>query len=270
MTRSTCDLPGGDSMRISFKCLMLTGLGTTAALGLAAIRAEAPRPDAPPVPKAQMTRLDDGKTLKGWHVSAQTGHSAASKNKSGGKWQVVDGAITGSQDIPGNGGLILTDESFGDFEVRLEMRNDYGPDSGLFLRSTENGKAYQAMIDYHDNGNLMGVYGEGLTGGINRRNFSFKGPVTSIVVEEHPFKCPFDAKKWPELWKADQWNELRARIVGNPPSVTTWINGVKTMEFTDTERRHPNKGAIGLQVHGGGDYTQQFVRYRDIRVKKFD
>ena len=77
-----------------------------------------------------------------------------------GRW----GAIVGSQDVPGNGGILLTDETFGDFEVALEMRNDYGPDSGLFLRSTETGKCFQAMIDYHSGGNLMGVYGEGLGG----------------------------------------------------------------------------------------------------------
>src|SRR5687768_15835215 len=79
----------------------------------------------------------DGKTLKGWHVSSRTGHSGASKNKSGGRWAVKDGAITGSQDIPGNGGILITDDHYGDFEVALEMNNDFGPDSGLFLRSTE-------------------------------------------------------------------------------------------------------------------------------------
>src|SRR6185369_17590596 len=104
----------------------------------------------------------DAKTLNGWHVSAQTGHSRASGNKTGGKWVVENGAITGSQDIPGNGGIIITDEPFGDFEVKLEMNNDFGPDSGLFLRSTEDGKAWQALIDYHEKGSLMGVYGEGL------------------------------------------------------------------------------------------------------------
>ena len=40
------------------------------------------------------------------------------------------------------------------------MKNDFEPDSGLFLRSTEDGKAWQAMIDYHADGNLMGIYGE--------------------------------------------------------------------------------------------------------------
>ena len=87
--------------------------------------------------------LFDGKTLKGWHVSSKTGHSRASQNTSGGKWVVENGAIVGSQDIPGNGGIVITDEQFGDFEVVLEMNNDFGPDSGLFLRSTEDGKAWQ-------------------------------------------------------------------------------------------------------------------------------
>ena len=48
----------------------------------------------------------------------------------------------------------------GDFEIVLEMNNDFGPDSGLFLRSDEQGTCYQAMIDYHGGGNLMGIYGE--------------------------------------------------------------------------------------------------------------
>jgi hypothetical protein len=48
--------------------------------------------------------------------------------------------MVGSQDVRGNGGLIITDMHYGDFEVALEMRNDCGPDSGLFLRSTEDGR----------------------------------------------------------------------------------------------------------------------------------
>ena len=43
-------------------------------------------------------------------MSAQTGHSAASQHKTAGRWVVDDGAITGSQDVPGNGGILLTDE----------------------------------------------------------------------------------------------------------------------------------------------------------------
>jgi hypothetical protein len=210
----------------------------------------------------------DGTTLAGWHVSSKTGHSGASGHTSGGRWIVEDGAITGSQDIPGNGGIILSDRTYGDFEVIVEMRNDYGPDSGLFLRSTENGAAYQYMVDYHDNGNLAGIYGEGLPGGIHQRNFDITDDVTRIVAQPAPYPLPIRPEDWPRLWKHGEWNELRARIIGNPPRITTWINGVRITEFEDKEKRHVDKGSIALQVHGGGDFTKQFVRYRGIRVKE--
>jgi hypothetical protein len=211
----------------------------------------------------------DGKTLKGWHVSAQTGHSRASMNKSGGKWVVEEGAIVGSQDIPGNGGILLTDKSYGDFEVIVEMKNDFGPDSGLFLRSNEKGQAYQYMVDYHDKGNLAGIYGEGLPGGLHQRNFDFGADPSLITVKpDAATKCPVTPEQWKKLWKHGAWNELRARIVGNPPTITTWINGVKFTELKDTEKRTADTGMIALQVHGGGDFTGQFVRYKGIKVKE--
>jgi Domain of Unknown Function (DUF1080) len=218
---------------------------------------------------AGFTTIFDGKSLAGWKVSAKTGHSNTSKNKSGGKWEIVDGAITGSQDVPGNGGIIITEKEYSDFEVALEMRNDDGPDSGLFLRSTDTGKCYQAMIDYHKGGNLMGIYGEGIGGKPHVQNFSFIKDVTEIKVTEYkPFPCPVKAEEWPKFWKPSEWNELRARIEGNPPKITTWIKGVKFMEYQDTEKRLSDRGGIALQVHGGGDYTKQYVRYRNIRVKE--
>ena len=203
----------------------------------------------------------DGKTLQGWHVSGKTGHGT------GGRWVVEKGAITGSQDKPGNGGIILTDAQFGNFEVVLEMNNDFGPDSGLFLRSTENGKAYQALIDYHAHGNLMGIYGEGFARALVDRNFAFTDKPSEIKPMKSPFALPVSPEKWPEFWKHGRWNELRARITGNPPHIMTWINGVKFIDWKDAKRRHPDQGGIALQVHGGGDYTKQFVRYRNVRVK---
>ncbi len=210
-----------------------------------------------------------GKNLNGWHVSAKTGHSGASKHQSGGRWVVENGAVVGSQDIPGNGGIIITDEQFGDFEVALEMNNDFGPDSGLFLRSTEDGKAWQAMIDYHVNGNLMGVYGEGIDGKPDIYSFKFLDSPNQIKEIIGPFapSLPVRPDDWPKFWRHGQWNELRARIVGNPPHITTWANGVKFCDWQETTKRHPDAGGIALQVHGGGDFTQQFVRYRNIRVK---
>lgn len=217
--------------------------------------------------------LFNGSNLDGRHVSAKTGHSRASNHQSGGRWVVEDGAIVGSQDIKGNGGIVITDEQFGDFEVKLEMRNDFGPDSGLFLRSTEDGKAWQAMIDYHAGGNLMGIYGEGLGGRPHVRNYSFTDKVTEITdrpTGEPPVALPVLPDAWPHFWHHGEWNELRARIVNNPPHITTWINGVKIMEWQETELRHQDRGGIALQVHGGGDHRNEFVRYRNIEVKRLD
>lgn len=253
---------------------VLVAVSATALLAVAALlpAADLPKPEA--FSEDGFEKIFNGKDLTGWKVSAKTGHSGKSKNTSGGKWVVEDGAIVGSQDVPGNGGIIITEKQYGDFEVALEMRNDDGPDSGLFLRSTDTGKCYQAMIDYHKGGNLMGIYGEGFPGGKPHvRNFAFGKDVTEIVAPPKEdtvgaLPLPVPLKDWPTFWKPSEWNELRARIVGNPPTLTTWIKGVKFTEYTDTQKRHDDKGGIALQVHGGGDYTKQFVRYRNIRVKE--
>ena len=135
-----------------------------AALGIFVLRTSPPMAAAEKPADDGFVSIFDGKSLDGWKISAKTGHSGTTKNKSGGRWVVEEGAIVGSQDVPGNGGIMITEKEFGDFEVTLEMNNDFGPDSGLFLRSTDTGKCYQAMIDYHADGNLMGVYGEGIGG----------------------------------------------------------------------------------------------------------
>jgi Domain of Unknown Function (DUF1080) len=210
----------------------------------------------------------DGKTLDGWHVSPQSGHSAASGNKTGGRWVVEDGAILGSQDVPGNGGIVITDRQYGDFEVIVEMNNDFGPDSGLFLRSNDKGQAFQYMVDYHDKGTLAGLYGEGLSPAFDMRNFDFVGEPTKIVAKTAPTPLPIKPEDWPKFWQPGQWHQFRARIVGNPPKLTTWIDNVKFMEWQDDSNAHPTKGGIALQVHGGGDSTKQFVRYRGVKVKE--
>src|SRR5262245_57049577 len=105
-------------VRILIPCLLTVGL-SLACLSSRTAGADKDDKDQGLVP------LFDGKSLAGWKVSAKSGHSRASKNKTGGRWVVEDGVIVGSQDTPGNGGIILTEKEYGNFEVALEMKNDF-------------------------------------------------------------------------------------------------------------------------------------------------
>lgn len=224
--------------------------------------------------EGEWTSIFNGENLDGWHLSAESSHSSASDHESAGEWTVRDGAIWGRQDMPGNGGLLITDQEYEDVEIRLEMRNDYGPDSGIFLRSTEDGVAYQVNIDYRDGGTLGGIYGEGLDADPNIENFRFDGGPEQIIAWDAPTPLPVLPESWTYFWDHHEWQEIRARIEGNPPTVTSWVNGVKFMVYTDDELRHQDSGGIALQVHGGtsvpsGD-LDGWVRYRNIQVRELD
>lgn len=186
----------------------------------------------------------NGQNLAGWHMSL-TNHHGDTK-----EWRVFEGALVGMQDREGNGGILLTDENFGDFEVYLEIKPDFGCDGGVFLRSTGSGQAYQVMLDYLAGGNLGGVFGEQLE---------------SLGAHE--------SEGWESVWKKDDWNSLRARIQGEAPHIEVWLNGSKITDFMDTKNHLPRgatEGAIAVQVHGGDRCSPGLEhRFRNIAVREF-
>lgn len=229
--------------------------------------------------------LFDGKSLAGWHKNPQKiGHGT------GGEWTVEDGAITGQQDPPGsgNGGILLTDQKFKNFELEIDIKPDWGICSGLFLRSNDSGKCLQMMVDYHDAGNVGHVYGEG-TGGFNTRPFNIFGQyedkalksITTKPVEKLPtldYTCTSDA--WVKAWKVNDWNSVRVRVEGSPAKVTTWINGEKIIEWDGTKYEDSkydakkvietigDEGSIAVQVHGGKSWpVGAKCRWKNIRIK---
>ena len=215
---------------------------------------------------ASWTPIFEGKSLAGWRPAPKTPHSRASGHTTAGRWVVEDGAIVGSQDTPNNGGLLFTVAEYGDVEISVETNNDFGPDSGIFLRCTEEGRGYQCLIDYHQAGTIGGILGEQIWKRRGERNFTFGATPGIIALNPHAQPCPVLPEAWPFFWRVGQWNEVRARIVGDPPTITTWINGVQILTFTEPVSQHPVSGHIGLQVHGGAGYPG-FVRYRNLRVR---
>jgi len=183
--------------------------------------------------------LFDGKTLGGWRVSSKTGHG------DGGKWEVVAGAIEGDQDSPGSGGILLSEDQFGDFELELEINPDWGVCSGIFLRSSEEGKCYQVMVDYHEDGNIGGIYGEGI-GGFRQ-----------------------DFLNYLDHYKKGEWNQIRIRMEENPPHIQVWINGHKGTDWQGEDATlRPDEGHVALQVHGGDGWPKDHkTRFRNIHIQ---
>jgi len=200
-----------------------------------------PSPQEPgplgPIP-ADFTRLFNGQNLAGWRISLTNHHGRTSE------WRISDGVLTATQNPPGSGGILLSDRVYRDFEIYLRIRPDWGCDGGLFLRSNEEGHAYQVMIDYLEKGSVGGVYLEKIGG------------------------TGTPAHDYLDHWKKDDWNTLRARIEGSPPKITVWLNDHRLLEWSDTETRRA-EGHIALQVHGGQRWVKGgFHRYRDIAVRE--
>src|SRR3954466_937234 len=134
--------------------------GTPAAGARGAGAPTVPAPIAPPKPFVPegFTPLFNGESLAGWHVS-KTNHHGTTPD-----YHVLHGLIVATQSPLGRGGILLTDKKYKNVEVYMEVKPDYGCDSGLFFRSNEAGDAYQVTMDYLPGGSIGGIYGEGLEG----------------------------------------------------------------------------------------------------------
>jgi hypothetical protein len=241
---------------------------------------------------AEEKSLFDGATLKGWHKPAKKiGHGT------GGHWWVENGVLQGEQDPPGsgNGGMLLSDEKFGDFELQVETRPDWGPDTGVFFRTTEEGHGFQYYVDYHKGGNVGHLRGE-MPGEFAMKPFEiFAEPESSDPPKGFRTQTDPRAAKWPpnvyeytctpeqwiKVWRVNDWNSARIRCTGKYPQITTWVNDLKVCHWNgetcplpqyDKERVFGilgREGMIGLQIHGGKGWpTGKVCRWRNIVIKR--
>ena len=282
---------------------------------------------------AGFTPLFNGMNLSGWHVSTTNHHGTTPD------FRVEHGMIIGTQRPLGGGGILLTDRKFKDFELYLEVKPDWGCDSGIFLRSTEWGAAYQVTMDYlPPNGGMGNVIGEGGMPGPTRGRGAGaaapggapaagapaagaaaagappagraqgagappaggapaigiaagaaagagaqpagagggagRGAPVQPVASGIPLYggTPLGTAAWTKVWKREDWNSVRVRMVGAVPRVTVWINDVQISDMTDTENRAIGgmiEGPIAIQVHGGTRWVPGgFWRWRVIAIKE--
>jgi len=221
-------------------------------------------PDPAPQMPEGFTALFNGKDLSGWHVSKTARHGRTPD------FRVVHGVLLGTQQPYGQGGMLVTDKKYRNFELTLEAKPDWGCDSGIFFRATESGAAYQITMDYlgTGNGNLGRMIGEGgiSLGGAGRgRGAAGAGAGTAQAA---PAPSPAS-----QAWKREEWNVIRVRVEGVAPKVTVWINNQLVNEQQDDENHAPEgmvEGPIVLQVHGGTDrwVPGGFWRWRNIGIRE--
>ncbi|MDR3403030.1 MAG: DUF1080 domain-containing protein [Chthoniobacter sp.] len=153
--------------------------------------------------------LFNGHSLEGWHTAPRigvpktAGEALAAADKpqakgvigsaqaeATGRWEVRDGLIVGGQDERrmvhkednadwGLGSWLMSDATYGDFELLVDARPDWPCDTGIYVRSTALGQGFQVLLDHR--GDDTG----GLGGGIG---FLFLRGIGGVLVNPHNFR----------------------------------------------------------------------------------
>ena len=223
-------------------------------------------------------------------------------------WQVVDGTIEGFQDPArsGYGGYLVSDRTYADFELQLELNPDWPADTGVMLRRRpDSWHGFQVLVDHRKSGSIGGFFGNG-TGSFHAVPYLLDvttdadGVPIDLVVEDPatsvepltPDKPALltrrgDPAEFLGRWRFGDWNTLRIRCVGAKPTVTTWVNDVLVAEINlatvaaphyDADRVAAYLGRAGhlaLEVHdndprfgeGRGGRGAR-CRWRNIMIKE--
>ena len=175
------------------------------------------------------TPLFNSKNLTGWHTMP------------GGKWEVVDGVITGtSAKAEKRHGLLVSDKTYKNFILRAKFKVTKG-DSGLYFRALKTKtraaiKGFQAEVDKSPQvGGLYETAGRAWV----------KSPDPNLIAK---------------VVKHGDWNQIIVTAIGD--DITVSLNGVTVTELLgDTECQ--KEGHIALQLHGG---TNMHVEFKDIAI----
>ena len=177
--------------------------------------------------------LFDGSTFSSWD-----GDQAV--------FRIEDKAIVGGQlkeRIPHNF-FLSHKQDFSDFELRLEFRlRGDNTNAGIQIRS-------QRIANHHEMIGYQADLGQKYWGALydeSRRRKVLAGP---------------DLEKLMKVLRKDDWNDYRIRCEG--PRIQLWINGMKTVDYTEKDTAIPLTGKIAVQIHGGPPGE---AWYRNLRIK---
>ena len=171
----------------------------------------------------------NGRDLDGWTVHGTE------------LWYVDAGDLICESGPDAQYGYLRTNETYTDFDLTLEFKQEANGNSGVFFRSTIAGTIISGWP--------AAVAPPGLfSGGI------YESYGRGWLIQPDPSKD--------SALHMGEWNTMRIRVVGT--RVTTWINSTEMIDFTDANIGVAT-GHIALQIHDGGGIK---VRWRNIEVTR--
>ena len=184
----------------------------------------------------------------------------------GGFWQVKDGLLQAQSSLDKvckkQCHLIWTGGQPADFEMRCEFKLSPEANSGIQIRTRDQefgDTGYQA--DMNGGGNYVGYLYHPKQHLVGERG----AKVTLAADGKKTVERFADAKELGDkVFKKDDWNEYT--ILAKGPTVTLFVNGMKTCELTDYRpEMMPKSGFITLQMHPGPPMK---IQYRNMRIKE--
>ncbi|WKN40661.1 3-keto-disaccharide hydrolase [Tunicatimonas pelagia] len=189
-------------------------------------------------PPQQVVALFDGKTFQGWEGDTTN------------TWQIEEEALIGgslAETVPHNDFLVTT-QPYENFVLRLKFKllGDEGfINAGIQFHSQRLDDPPYEMIGYQaDLGQdyWASLYDE------SRRRKTLAAPDSALVET---------------LLKPNEWNDYEIRTQDG--RIQLFLNGRRTVDYTEPDKSIPQSGYIGLQIHGGGKAK---VFYKNIMLEK--
>jgi hypothetical protein len=204
-------------------------------------------------------QLFDGESLEGWKVL-------------GGKadFYTEDGMIVCNTRLDIGGGYLVTERSYDDFILELDVKIDTSLNSGVQCR----GRIWEK--------DTVTVYRAGNPQGTLRETRWDSGYVWGYQIEVDPKSRAWSGglyepgnRGWVvtlegndearRAFKPMDWNHFKILMDGN--RIRTWVNGVKAVDTTDDMS---SSGFIGLQFHSAHREWQQDkkVLWKNIKIRE--
>lgn len=203
--------------------------------------------------KGTWTSLFDGKTTKGWH--------GYGKNAIGKSWKVANGALYFDTTVK-DGGDIVTDASFDNFDLKLSWKISKNGNSGIMIHVKEDAAKYPEV--WRTGPEIQVLDNEGHPDGKIKKHRA--GDLYDLIQSSSEPVRP-----------VGQWNDVE--IISNKNHLDVILNGVKVVSTNMWDdhwkaliagskfKDMPDfgsfvSGKIALQDHGNQ------VWYRNIKIKK--